>query len=124
MVTEQVKRGEKFYIVLDQESSKVTLLDSWENTVLALCNGENDEDALLQRLSQYEFSVAPTRTRLRQCLSFFESHFLIEPLGLLRSETVLDDPRSMAEVQLAFQEWHKQPSFSQYRTSIQMTCFV
>jgi len=110
MIREQVKHGEKFYIVINQESSQVTLLDTWENAVLALCDGENDTDSLIGILAHLPFTETPTHERVRQALSYFEEQKLIEPVEVLRSETVLDDPRSMAEVQLAFQEWHKQPA--------------
>ncbi|MEE2902693.1 MAG: hypothetical protein VYC39_10190 [Myxococcota bacterium] len=110
MIREQVKHGEKFYVVINQESAQVTLLDSWENAVLALCDGDKDIDSLLAILARSQFNHPPTHARVRKCLSYFEDQSLIEPLEPLRSETVVDDPRSMAEVQLAFHEWHKQPA--------------
>ena len=109
LTTEHHKRGTRFITVCDPQNNQVALLEDWEYAALVLCDGERAEDEILELLSSGELNEVINKPELRRCLKFFESKTLIEPLGLLRTQTIVDSPRTMAELQLAYEEWHKEP---------------
>jgi hypothetical protein len=109
LAAEHSKRGRRFITVMDSVTQQVALLEAWEYAVLVLCDGERPDTEILELMRASEPDELIDTLSLRRCLKFFESKELIEPIGLLRTATTLDNPKTMAELQLAYEEWHKEP---------------
>lgn len=106
---EHDKRGQRFITMMDVAKEQVALLEDWEYAILVLCDGERSETEILDLMASSGVEATIDLATVRRCLKFFERKALIEPLGLLRTATVLDRPKTMAALQMAYDEWHKEP---------------
>jgi len=109
LTSEHEKRGHRFITIMDVKTEQVALLEDWEYAVLVLCDGARTENEIIELMSTAGSEAPINKATIRRCLKFFESKALIEPLGLLRTQTVLDSPKTMGELQVAYEEWHKEP---------------
>lgn len=104
------KRGRRFVSILDTESGRVTLLEPWEHAILVLCDGTRTPRQILEILDHpIEGETVDLRT-IQRCLKFFERQALIEEMGLRSKEAVAPaGPKTLAGLQHAYREWHKDP---------------
>jgi hypothetical protein len=108
LATDHSKRGRRFVTVLDPDSGRVTLLEAWEHAALVLCDGQRDASTIAELLALDTDEPLDAEV-IERCFKFFERQALIEPLGLRRSDVPPPGPRTMAQLQSAYAEWHKEP---------------
>lgn len=110
MTADHSKRGHRFVTVLNPRSAHVTLLEPWEHAVLVLCDGETDLHLIAEMLDGLFDDEPVGYAAVERCVKFFEREELIEELGLRRSNDHPPGPRTLAGLQLAYREWHKDPA--------------
>ena len=104
---DHTRRGRRVVTVLDPQSLRVTVLEPWEHAVLVLCDGERDVETIADLVSD-STGVEIDARHIRGCLDLFLREEIIEPEGAVpRSASV--GPRTLAQLQIAYQEWHKDP---------------
>lgn len=104
------KRGRRFVTILDPDGARVTLLEPWEHAVLVLADGNRTSPEIADMLAKGVEGELVTLDAVHRCLKFFERQQLIEPLGLRRADAdAAPGPRTLANLQLAYREWHKDP---------------
>lgn len=117
LTTEHSKRGRRFLTVLDPETLRVTLLEPWEHELLLLCDGARSLETILELQALEEGAPELDLHDLLRCLKFFEKQSLVEVLGLRRSDAPPPGPRTLAQMQAAYAEWHKEPAKTGQRLS-------
>lgn len=105
------KRGQRLVSVLDPSRAKVTLLEPWEHAILVLADGTRTLNDLAGLLGSGIAGEIITERTLERCLKYFEQEELIEPLGLRQRPMSAGPagPRTLAHLQQAYREWHKDP---------------
>lgn len=104
------KRGRRFVTIVDPDSHRVAVLEPWEHAVLVLCDGSRAAVEIAALLEDGVEGEPVTLDAVRRCLKFFEREALIAPLGLRRpGAEPPTGPRTLANLQLAYREWHKDP---------------
>ncbi|MBK6683739.1 MAG: hypothetical protein IPG45_04645 [Deltaproteobacteria bacterium] len=105
------KRGQRLVSVLDPARAKVTLLEPWEHAILVLADGTRSLNDLAGLLGSGIAGEIITERTLERCLKYFEQEELIEPLGLRQRSMSVGPagPRTLAHLQQAYREWHKDP---------------
>ena len=103
LVADHEKMGRRFITVLDRARERVSLLEPWEHAVLVLSDGTRRPEDIAQVVRG---GVAPVGLAdVNRCLEFFEREGLVEgaatppPAG----------PRTLAGLQAAYHEWHRDP---------------
>lgn len=110
LTADHSKRGRRFVTILDPGAQQVTLLEPWEHAILVLCDGTRQADEIALLLDDGVQGEPVTLDGVRRCLKFFERQALIEPIGLRTGDAEkATGPRTLANLQLAYREWHKDP---------------
>lgn len=110
LTADHSKRGRRLVTILDPEENRVTILEPWEHAILVLCDGTRPPDEIAILLDDGVQGEPVTLDGVRRCLKFFERQALIEPMGLRAQDAEpLAGPRTLANLQLAYREWHKDP---------------
>lgn len=110
LTVDHSKRGRRFITVLDPSSQRVTLLEPWEHAILVLCDGDNSIEAIADLLASGVEGEPVTERSVTRCVKFFEQQQIIEPGGFRRQGADKPPgPRTLAGIQLAYREWHKDP---------------
>lgn len=110
LAADHSKRGRRFVTLLDRESGDVTLLEPWEHAILVLCDGTRGIGELVDILPPDDDGQPMDEEVVRRCLKYFERQSLIEDVGLRESDEQPPGPRTLAQIQLAYNEWHKEPA--------------
>ena len=109
LASDHSKRGRRFVTVLDPTSQRVTLLEPWEHGVLVLCDGTRTAEGIADLLRD-GVSDRVSAPAVRRCLERFARAALIDDLGLRRADDAPPaGPRTLANLQQAYREWHKDP---------------
>lgn len=105
------KKGQRLVAILDPAQARVTLLEPWEHAILVLADGTRTINDLAGLLGSGIAGEIITERTLERCLKYFEQEELIEPLGLRSNVRVMGPagPRTLAHLQQAYREWHKDP---------------
>ena len=110
LTVDHSKRGRRFVTVLDPRSNRVTLLEPWEHAILVLCDGTRGASDIAELLAAGVEGEAVTERSVVRCLKYFEQQEIIENVGFRRQGTQTPaGPRTLAGIQLAYREWHKDP---------------
>lgn len=110
LTSDHSKRGRRYLIVVDPSSMTTTLLEPWEHAVLILCDGTHTPTEITGVLSPAIEGEPVDARSVQRCLKFFERERLIDTAGLRRQPTLAaPGPRTLAGLQLAYREWHKDP---------------
>lgn len=110
LATEHSKRGRLFLSLLDPESLRVTLLEPWEHGLLLLCDGTRTIEEITDLQAPEEGTPELDDEAVFRCLKFFEKQALVEVIGLRKSDAPPPGPETMAKLQVAYREWHKEPN--------------
>lgn len=103
------KRGKRYVSILDPSTKNVTLLDPWEHAVLILCDGTRDAVAIAKLLEKGVEGDPVDLKGVQRCFKYFEREKLIEVPEKKAAALPPAGPRTLAEIQLAYREWHKDP---------------
>ena len=113
------KRGCHFVTVFDPDFMQVSLLDPWEHAVLILCDGTLPVEGIAAHLrrgiedlavSVNDVQLAISRFREARLLEPEEAHQAADPLTAPTAPTApTASPRTLAHLQQAYREWHKDP---------------
>ncbi len=110
LTADHSKRGRRFVTILDEESNRVTLLEPWEHAILVLSDGTRGPSQIAELLDEGVLGEAVTLEAVHRCLRFFEHQELIDVLSPFNGEPEpVTGPRTLANLQLAYREWHKDP---------------
>ncbi|MCA9550188.1 MAG: hypothetical protein KC933_09140 [Myxococcales bacterium] len=109
LTSDHSKRGRRYVIIQDPEGSQVTLLEPWEHAVLVLADGSRTADEIAELLQDGVEGEAVTRPGLLRCLKYFERQELIESTSLRPKGAPQAGPRTLANIQEAYREWHQDP---------------
>lgn len=110
LTADHSKRGRRFVTILDAKSNRVTVLEPWEHAVLVLSDGSRGPAEIAKLLDEGVLGEPVTLDAVRRCLKLFEHQELIEPLTPFGAEPPqVTGPRTLANLQLAYREWHKDP---------------
>lgn len=109
LATDHSKRGRRFVSILDPDSQQVTLLEPWEHAVLLLCDGQRTAAEIVDLLAPSVEDQEIDAEVVHRCLKFFERESLILQAGLRHSDQPPPGPVTMAELQQAYGEWHREP---------------
>ena len=110
LAADHSKRGRRFVTILDEGQKRVTLLDPWQHAVLVLCDGQRTATDIAELLKDGigdGIDDEPvTLDGVTRCLRFFGREGLIDD-----APNVLPapGPRTLAGLQHAYREWHKDP---------------
>jgi hypothetical protein len=97
--------------VLDPESGRVCLLEPWEHAVLVLCDGTRTARQILEVLDHPIDGETIDLKTVKRTVSSFELQRLLEEPGQQKEEAGPSaGPRTLAGLQQAFREWHKDPA--------------
>jgi hypothetical protein len=104
------KRGRRYVTVVDPKTKSVALLEPWEHAILILCDGTRSARQILEVLTEPIEGESVDLRSVRRCLDDFEARGLIEPLAQRRKDGMAPaGPRTLADLQQAYREWHKDP---------------
>lgn len=107
VINDHSRRGRRVITVLDSDTLDITVLEPWEHAVLVLCDGTRDTDEIATLVSG-TVDVTLDARHIRGCLELFLRENIIERDGSpARSASM--SARTLAELQIAYQEWHKDP---------------
>jgi len=109
LAADHSKRGRRFVTIVDRDTAQVTLLEPWEHAILILTDGTRTAEDIAELLAPAVDDQAIDVEVVARCHKFFEREGLIHGIGLRRSEDKPPGPRTMAEIQQAYREWHKEP---------------
>ncbi|MCC7383952.1 MAG: hypothetical protein IT384_19075 [Deltaproteobacteria bacterium] len=109
LATDHSKRGRRLVSILDPDSRQVTLLEPWEHAVLVLCDGQRTAAEIVDLLAPSVEDQEIDAEVVHRCLKFFERESLIQHAGLRHSDQPPPGPTTMAELQRAYAEWHREP---------------
>lgn len=110
LATEHSKRGRRFLTLLDPDTRRVTLLEPWEHDLLMLCDGTRSIEQVAELHAPEEGSPELEIGDVVRCIKFFEKQGLVDVIGLRRSDAPPPGPETMANLQAAYREWHKEPA--------------
>lgn len=110
LATEHSKRGRRFLTLLDPDNSRVTLLEPWEHDLLLLCDGTRTLENIAELHVPDEGAEELDFEDVVRCIKFFEKQGLVEVVGLRRSDAPPPSPKTLAQLQAAYGEWHKEPA--------------
>lgn len=113
LASDHSKRGKRFVIIVDPSSHQATLLEPWEHGVLVLCDGTRDA-AMIAKMLEKGVDEEPVDLRgVQRCFKYFEREKLTEAqVGKKPQSLPPASPKTLAEIQLAYREWHKDPEKS------------
>ena len=107
------KRGQRFVTVLDPVEQRVTLLVPWEHAVLVLCDGSRTDLEIAAQLESGIDGEAVTLVDVGHCLRLFAREGLLENAGRTPADELPPPgPKTLAGLQQAYREWHKDPEVS------------
>jgi hypothetical protein len=109
LTSDHSKRGRRFVIVLDPSSMQVSLLEPWEHAILVLSDGTRSAESIAELLEGGIDGETVDLKMIRRTIKFFEREKLIEPIARSKPPIEAPGPRTVAELQLAYREWHKDP---------------
>lgn len=117
LTSDHSKRGRRQVTIVDPATHQVTLLDPWEHAVLVLCDGTRDAKAIAKLLEPGVEGESVDVQAVRRSLELFEHERLIEPIAganepspsAERAPASRAGPRTLAGLQDAYREWHKDP---------------
>ena len=109
LASDHSKRGQRFVTVLDSAEKRVTLLAPWEHAILVLCDGTRTPSDIAELLRDGIEDEPVTAGGVARCLRFFEREGLMESVPKALPPA---GPKTMANLQLAYREWHKDPEKS------------
>ncbi|MCK6552086.1 hypothetical protein L6R52_40015, partial [Myxococcota bacterium] len=110
LTSDHSKRGRRYLVVVDPSTMTTTLLEPWEHAVLILCDGTRTAVEITDVLSPAIEGEPVDLRAVQRCLKFFERERVIDTAGLRRQPTLsAAGPRTLAALQLAYREWHKDP---------------
>ncbi len=105
------KRGRRLVTILNPLHGRVTLLEPWEHAVLVLCDGTHTPRQMLDVLDHPIEGETVDLKSVQRALRFFEQQDVIEPIGLVKQEEQrTPGARTLAGLQQAYREWHKDPA--------------
>jgi hypothetical protein len=111
VTSDHSKRGRRYLSVLDPESGRVCLLEPWEHAVLVLCDGTRTARQILEVLDHPIDGETIDLKTVKRTVSSFELQRLLEEPGQQKEEAGPSaGPRTLAGLQQAFREWHKDPA--------------
>jgi len=99
------KKGRRLVSVLDKERSRVTLLEPWEHAVLVLCDGNRSATEIAAILAEGVEGEAVNEAAVSRCFKYFGREELFDG----PREQPPAGPRTLANLQQAYREWHKDP---------------
>lgn len=109
LTADHSRRGRRCVTVLDPETLVVTVLEPWEHAVLVLCDGRRGARAIAALLPDVDGARAD-EAAVRGALDFLARQDLVTfdraEAGPRPSSA---RPQSMAALQAAYEEWHKDP---------------
>ena len=100
------KRGQRFVTILEPDQRRVTLLAPWEHAILVLCDGTRTSDDIAGLLADGIEGEPVTSAGVQRCLKFFVREGLLDDGGKVLPPA---GPKTMANLQQAYREWHKDP---------------
>ena len=106
------KRGRRFVTMLDEGLKRVTLLAPWEHAVLVLCDGSRTIPEIAELLEGGIDDEPVTSADVARCVAFFEREGLLDSVQGPIPELGPPGPKTMANLQQAYREWHKDPEVS------------
>jgi hypothetical protein len=109
LAADHSKRGKRFVTILDSATKQVTLLEPWEHAILVLCDGHRTMGHITELLHPSVEGQPIDHEIVHRCLKFFERQGIIANLGLRTSDAPPPGPVTIASIQRAYQEWHKEP---------------
>jgi hypothetical protein len=113
LTADHSKKGRRFVTILDPEARQVTLLEPWEHAILVLCDGTRDATAIAKLLESGVDGEPIDLKTVRRSLKLFEREKLIEGGASRAPEAKALLPsmsaRTLANLQDAYREWHKDP---------------
>ena len=107
LASDHSKRGRRYVSLVDPETFVVTILEPWEHAALVLCDGTRTASEIADLLATDDESIE--LEDVERCLKYFERQALIDEIGLRVSDDAPPGPRTLAEIQLAYNEWHREP---------------
>ena len=110
LATDHSKRGQRYVTVLEEEARRVTLLAPWEHAVLVLCDGTRTVPDIVALLADGVDGEPVTREGVLRCLVSFSRDGLIDSVH--EAPTPAARPATLANIQQAYREWHKDPDRS------------
>lgn len=111
LTSDHSKRGRRFVTILNPAEAHVVLLEPWEHAILVLCDGTRTLFEIGEVLEEGVEGEPVTHGGIERTLEMFEHHQLIEPMHRGESKArKTASPRTIAGLQQAYREWHKDPS--------------
>lgn len=113
LTADHSRRGRRCVTVLDPETMVVTVLEPWEHAVLVLCDGHRGTFAISRLVGDVD-GFTPDEGLVKEAVEFFAREGLIE---YTQSQALVPRfasarPQSIAALQAAYSEWHKDPERS------------
>lgn len=109
-IAKHSKRGHHFVTALDPDSMQVTLLEPWEHDVLVLCDGTLEVEVIAELLAAGLGDHPVDLPAVRDAVERFGSYRLLEDGGpAVAAGLGIASPRTLAHLQQAYREWHKDP---------------
>lgn len=109
LASDHSKRGKRIVSILDPSTKNVTLLEPWEHAVLILCDGTRDAVVIAKMLEKGVEGDTVELKGVQRTFKYFEREKLVEVSGKKPQSLPPAGPRTLAEIQLAYREWHKDP---------------
>lgn len=122
IIAEQVRRGRRMLTVLDPKTYRVTVLEPWEHAVLVLCDGENSLHEIATTVRDVADDIPAEKDAVRRCIDFLRRQNVLEPPQERRKQETPKEqhdgdrrpqpppgPRTLADLQNAYHEWHRDP---------------
>jgi hypothetical protein len=109
LAADHSKRGKRYVTILDPGAANITLLEPWEHAILILCDGTRDAVTIAKMLERGVDGDPVDLKTVQRLFKFFEREKLVEVTGKKPQSLPPPGPRTLAEIQLAYREWHKDP---------------
>ncbi len=104
ITADHMRRGRRIVTVLDPKTNRVTVLEPWEHAVLVLCDGTRTAEQIALLVPNDDTRV--DAAVVRGCFELFEREGVVTTAALRPKSA---GPRTLANLQLAYAEWHKDP---------------
>ncbi|MEQ9499589.1 MAG: hypothetical protein RIT81_22070 [Deltaproteobacteria bacterium] len=105
ITADHTRRGRRIVTVLDPETHRVTVLEPWEHAVLVLCDGTRTAEQVAVLMPDDD-EVTVDAAAVRLCFELFQRE-QVTTSAAPRPRSA--GPRTLANLQLAYAEWHKDP---------------
>ncbi len=105
LAADHSKRGQRWVTLLDRNTAQVTLLEPWEHSVLLLLDGTRTVHDVVDLLAPSVDGQSIDEEIVARCFRYFRR----QSLTVDAEPRIRPGPRTMADLQAAYAEWHKEP---------------